>query len=420
MNGVFTIFRNWFGLSGPLSTAKGQQVIAPTVAIAEDTLNPAPDAALQVSAVWRSVELISKVIGTLPLFVYENTGSRGQRELARTAGLYSRLHDKPNERMTAPEFWGAMVLSMVLRGNAYARLRRGLGGTVESLWPLSSDQVMPYVMDNGELVFIYQESGQQKLYLADEILHLKDLGNGTTGMSRLDFMRNTVTEAARAQAQATRVFRNGDKPSGLLTIDRVLTDDQRKAIRRNFAEIAEGPSARLFVIEAGMKYEPVTLSPEDVQLLQTRQFGVEEVCRWFGVPPVLLGHSNVTTWGSGIEQIIAGFHKLTIRPLLVQIESAIRERVLTPAERARYTVEFSLDALLRGSTKERYEIYSTAVQNALMTRNEVRQLENWPPMEGGDDLTLQSNLVRAADLGKQPPAPAIPMNEDDSDATKNH
>jgi HK97 family phage portal protein len=137
-----------------------------------------------------------------------------------------------------------------------------------------------------------------------------------------------------------------------------------------------------------------------VQLLETRQFGVEELCRWFGVPPVLVGHSNVTAWGTGIEQILDGFYKLTVRPALVQIEQALKKRVLTPAQRAQFTVEFSLDALLRSNAKDRYALYSQGVQNGIVTRNECRQLENLPPMTGGDVLTAQVNLVPLPMLGR--------------------
>jgi HK97 family phage portal protein len=141
------------------------------------------------------------------------------------------------------------------------------------------------------------------------------------------------------------------------------------------------------------------MSPEDQQLLESRNFTVEEICRWFDVPPVLIHHSNVTTWGSGIEQIVDGFYKLTIRPMLVSLEQAVRKRVMTPRQRATMGVEFALDALLRGSPTQRAELYAKNVQNGIMTRNECRQLENLPPAPGANDLTAQSNLLPLALLG---------------------
>jgi HK97 family phage portal protein len=171
--------------------------------------------------------------------------------------------------------------------------------------------------------------------------------------------------------------------------------------------MAVGNTGRLFLLEANMKYQQLSLSPEDQELLESRKFGVEEICRWFDVPPVLIHHSNVTTWGSGIEQIVDGFYKFTVRPILVSIEQAVRKRVMTPGQRARMSCEFSLDALLRASLKDRMEIYAKAVQNGIKNRNECRQLENDPPYTGGDVFTAQSNLAPIDMLGKVKPSVTV-------------
>ena len=142
------------------------------------------------------------------------------------------------------------------------------------------------------------------------------------------------------------------------------------------------------------------MTPEDQQLLATRQFTVSEICRWFDVPPVLVHHNDTTTWGSGIEQIVDGFYKLSIRPMLVSIEQATRKRVMTAKQRANMSAEFALDALLRGSPTQRAELYAKNVQNGIMTRNECRQLENLAPADGADDLTAQSNLLPLKSLGQ--------------------
>lgn len=151
-----------------------------------------------------------------------------------------------------------------------------------------------------------------------------------------------------------------------------------------------------------MKYQQLSLSPEDQQLLETRRYTIEEICRWFDVPPVLVHHSNVTTWGTGIEQIVEGFNKFTVRPMCVSIEQAVRKRVMTPAQRARMAVEFALDALLRANAKDRADLHAKNVQNGLMTRNEVRQLENLQPDPSpmADALTVQSNLLPIDMLGQ--------------------
>lgn len=398
MNRYLTSFLGWFGWGGALGENTGKQSGGTTGALIEGATPVSPDGAMQLSTVWGCVWLLANVIASLPLFVYANAD--GKRELARSTLLYGLLHDSPNSRMTPVEFWVALLLNLLLRGNAYARIERGASGEAVALWPMSADQTEVHVLADGSVVYRYSIGGNVAVLAAENVLHIKDIGNGTIGLDRLDHMRATTSEAANSQTAASTLFANGGKPSGILMIDRVLKPEQRDAIRKNFGQMAEGSTSRLVVLEAEMKYQQVNLTPEDQQLLETRRFSVEELCRWFGVPPVLVGHSNVTAWGSGIEQLIDGFYKFTVRPVMVRIEQAITKRVLTPAQRARYTVEFSFDALLRASLKDRMEIYAKGAQNGIVTRNECRQLENLPPMTGGDELTAQTNLAPLHMLGQ--------------------
>jgi HK97 family phage portal protein len=398
---VFDSVRGWFGRFGALGEKRGEQVPVPSSSLVSGIAMHGPDGALQISTVWACIERRATVIASLPFFVYQQQPG-GMKELARAARLYSLLHSSPNARMTPFEFWRAMVMNHDLRGNAYARIDRDDAGEALALWPMPADQVSTIVLDDGELVYKYTLDGNVALLAAESVLHLKGLGNGTVGLAKLEFMRATTDEAAKAQQSASQIFGNGGKPTGVLMVDNVLKPDQRDALKRRFAEMAQGSTSRLYVLEAQMKYQQLSISPEDQQLLETRRFTVEEICRWFDVPPVLVHHSNVTTWGSGVEQIISGFHKFTIRPMLVSIEQAVTKRVLTSAQRARMSVEFSFEALLRGDTAARATFYSTALQNGYMTRNEVRQLENLPPDTGAgaNTLTAQSNLLPLDMLGR--------------------
>ena len=398
MNRFLTSFLGWFGWGGALGQHSGQQSGAPSSALIEGSSNIGPDGAMQLSTVWSCVWLLANTIATLPFFVY--TQKEGMRELARDTMLWVILHDSPNSRMTPVEFWVAMLLNLILRGNAYARIERDENGEAEALWPMAADQVEMHILDDGRVAYKYYIGGNVAVLSEDSVLHIKEIGNGNIGFARLDYMRATTTEAANAQKEASKLFANGGKPTGILMIDRVLKDDQRKAIKAIFADLAEGDSSRIKLLEADMKYQQINLTPEAQQLLDTRKFTVEEICRWFSVPPVMVGHSNVTAWGSGVEQIIEGFFKSTIRPALVRIEQAVTKRVLTSAQRAKLTVEISFDALLRANLKDRMEIYAKGVQNGLKTRNECRQLENDPPIKGGDELTAQTNLAPLRMLGQ--------------------
>jgi HK97 family phage portal protein len=391
----------WFAASD----RHGQQSGAPGSALVDGTRAVGPDGAMQLSAVWGCVWLLANCIASLPLFVYRDLGN-GQRVLARDDQLYNLLHTAPNGRMTPAEFWCALLLNLFLRGNAYARIERGADGRAYALVPMAADQVQMEWLLDGTVVYRYT-LGSDVSYLAEEnVLHIKEIGNGLIGLARLEHMRATTSEAANAQTSANTLFANGGKPTGVLMMDKVLSPKQREEIRASFADIATSTTARLFVLEGNMKYQQVNLSPADQQILETRRFGVEEICRWFGVPAVLLNHANVTTWGSGVEQLLEGFYKLTVRPMLVRIEQNITRRVLTPAERARFTVEFSFDALLRASLKDRMAIYAQATQNGIKTRNECRQMENDPPLPGGDELTAQTNLAPVVMLGRIAKGPA--------------
>ena len=390
-------FSGIFGRGNALTDKEGAQSSVPSSALVSDTVALGPDSALQIGSVWACVERIAKTVATLPLFVYRNMN--GQRDVDRGSTLWMVLHESPNGRMTPAEFWTAMLLNLLLRGNAYARIDRNANGEAYALWPMSADQVELRILDDGSAVYLYRIDNDLMALSADSVLHIKEMGNGTTGLARLDYMRSTTTEATNSQAAASKLFSAGGKPSGVLMVDNVLSPAQRDKIKANFAEMNSGNASRLFVLEANMKYQQLSLTPEDQQMLETRQFTVEEIGRWFGVPAVLINHSNVTAWGSGIEQIVEGFYKLTIRPLLVSIEQAIAKRVLTPRQRATLTVEFGFDALLRSNLKDRAEIYAKLVQNGIKTRNECRQLENDKPIPGGDDLTAQTNLAPLHLLG---------------------
>ncbi len=410
MNTILSMVGRWFGFGSALAERSGEQQMGPAGRIVEDTVSTSPDTALQLATVYRCVDLLSKCIATLPFQAFVARPD-GNRELARLSSLYNVLHDSPNRRHTPAELWLQLIPDLLLRGNCYCRIDRSATGEVIALWPMSADRVTPYLLDTGDVVYLYRLGGAETTVLAAEyVLHVRGMGGGVAGISMIEYMAATVTEGVRAQAQATRTFKNGNKPAGILTVDKPLPKEQRDAVRRNFREIAEGSESRIFVLEAGMKYEPTQLTPEDVQLLTTRQFNVEEICRWFGVPPVLVGHSNVTAWGSGIEQILDGFYKLTIRPFVVLIEQAVKKRVLTPVQRGSFTVEINLDALLRASLKDRIAIYCQATQNGIFTRNESRRWENLPPKTGGDHLTVQSNLVPIELLGKVPASAAPPAD----------
>lgn len=400
---IFNTVGSWFGLGGgtALSDSIGSQRSGPGRSLIDNLSPVSADTVLQISAVWASLALVAKNMATLPLFTYWNVN--GNRELARGSALWELLHESPNSRMTPAEFWTALFINLLLRGNAYARLERDDDGNVYAMWPMSADQVEPRVLPDGSMVYVYRLGSDVAILADSSVLHIKEMGNGTVGYSRLDYMRATANEAATSQEAANKLFLNGGKPSGVLMLDRVLNKDQRKAVQQDFAEMALGTAQRLHVLEAGMRYQQINLTPEDIQLLETRQFTIHEFGRWFGIPSILLNSTEgTTTLGSSSGEIIGSFYKTSLRPTLVGIEQAIRKRVMSPAQRVQFTCEYSIDALLRADLSARMPQYATGVQNGIFTRNECRQLENLPPLPGGDELTAQMNLAPLDQLGQAP------------------
>lgn len=394
-----------------MSDQSGQQLETPSSLVAAPM---SPDIALQISTVYACARLLAGTVSSLPLMVFKED-SRGNRKVDRGSRLWTILHDQPNAVMTASDFWQAMILQWALRGNAYAQIMRDSVGDVISLWPLSSDQMTVFSdKATGRLVYQYVRDSETYDLTPDQVLHIKDIGTGILGFSKLEFMGSSVQEAMATQKYTMQNAQNFGRPSGILTVDHILDrkKGQADAVSRALGSF-KAESGKLIVLEADMKFQQVALTPEQSQLLESRKYGVEEICRWFGVPPVLIGASGATTWGSGIAEIVSGFHKFTLNPLLKSIEQALESRILRAEERGSVVIEFNLDAFFRGDLQSRYAAYATAVQNGFKTRNEVRALENDPPIEGGDTPTAQTNLAPLDKLGEvaSSNAPQTPVGD---------
>lgn len=358
------------------------------------------DTALQLSTVWACVRLLAETIATLPLGVFEQDRN-GQKVAARNHPLYPLLHDQPNADMTAVEFWEAVVGCLCLWGNAY--VEKGMvGRAVAALTPLRPDLMTVQRTDTGALEYRYSDPAGLRVYGEDEILHIKGFGiDGLTGLSPIGYARNSLGAAMATDEASAKVFANGMRTGGFLQVGQVLKPDQRQQIRETIAEFTgSGNAGKVMVLEAGMTYSALTLPPEDAQMLETRAFQVEEICRWFRIPPFMIGHTEKSTsWGTGLEQQMIGFLTFALRPYLTRIEQAVKKSLIQAVERGRVFVEFNLEGLLRADSQGRAQLYSTFAQNGVMTRNEIRAKENLPPEPGGDVLTVQSNLVPLDQLG---------------------
>lgn len=372
-----------------------------------------PDTAMQRSAAWACVRMNARTIGSLPLKVYEKTRD-GSRKIADNHPLAAILADSPNQEQSPMEHWEGQGTALNLRGAAYAE-KHWIGERLVALTPLDPDSTGVYRTATGERRYRVNTRfhGSRDLS-AREVFHLRGFGaGGDNGLSPIGYGRQSIGSSTAADEVAGRTFGSGLALSGFVEdqVGAKTTHDQRKDLVKLFDEFGGSKRAgKVMPLPPGFTFKPLNMSPEDAQLLETRRFNIEEICRWFGVFPILIGHAadGQTMWGSGVEQINLAWLTLYLGPELQRIEQAIEKQLLSPADRQRYYVEFNVDALLRADSKSRAELMSKQVQNGIKTRNQMRALDNDPPLPGGDMLTVQSNLVPLDQLGKAAPRPTQP------------
>jgi HK97 family phage portal protein len=360
------------------------------------------ESVLGLSAAWACANLLCGTIGSLPLMVFL-TGRDGARTVAREHPLYRVLHDSPNADQTAVDFWELMTLSIELWGNAYAVVVRS-GPRVIALEPVRPDIVTVRRREGGELVYEWTENGRRNEIGQDGMLHIRGFGGGPLGgLSTLSYGRHTFGLAHATDRAAGATFANGLRPSGQIVFKEWLTTEQRGQAKQVVADFQGAMNAgKPWIGEGGMEWKPLTINPEDAQMLESRGFSVEEVCRLFGVPPFMIGHTkNSTSWGTGLEQQTLGFQKFTLRRRLKRIEQALEKQLLTPADRAAgVVIEFNLEGLLRGDSASRAAFYTAMLNAGVFTINEVRATENRPPVEGGDVPRMQMQNVPITEAGK--------------------
>lgn len=386
---MFRRVLSWLGFDG-LYIQEGLQNPTPMVHNGPSAQPVSFETAMQLSAVWASARLLSEAVAGLPLNIHDGEGNPIKSDVAEV------FTGKVNQYQTRFEFMETMMLNLVMRGNCYA-LKQYSGTRLVGLLPLMASQVETRLLLDGTVIHVYYGDKDIKVYSADSIWHVRLFGNGIVGLSPLGYARNTIGIALAGERRASEIFNNGGKPSGVLMIDKLLTADQREQVRREFNELREGNSDRLMVLEAKMDYKTISMSPEDIQLLESRRFQIEDLARFFGVPSVLINDtSGSTTWGSGIEQLVQGFYKLNLRPYLERFEASIKYNLLAPGLRNKTVIEFDFDALLRGDRSARAEARQKELNSGQITPNEARAEEGRAPLPGGDVLLVNSTMIPIA------------------------
>lgn len=355
--------------------------------------------AMQTSAVYACVKILSETVASLPLHLYKK-GKDGKHELADQHPLNACLYELPNEEMTSFEFRETMMSSLLLWGNAYARIIRRQGHVVE-LWYLKP-HLMTVERDSltDKIKYTYSDdvTNETYVYRPDQVFHVKGLSfDGVKGISPIAQAREAIGLSLATEEYGAKFFGNGARPGGVLEHPGILKDPEK--LRESWNKVYQGTrnSHKVAVLEEGMKYHTIGIAPEDAQFLETRKYQLNEICRIFRVPPHLVGDLERATF-SNIEHQSIEFVQHTIRPWLVRWEQEISRSLLDEKERLLYFAKFNVDGLLRGDYKSRTEGYAIARQNGWLSINDIRRLEDMPPIpkeQGGDDYLVNGNMAAA-------------------------
>lgn len=365
--------------------------------------------AMQMTAVYACVRILSEAIAGLPLHMYryKEDGGKGK---ALDHPLYHLLHDEPNPEMSSFVFRETLMTHLLLWGNAYAQIIRNGKGEIVALYPLMPNKMTVSRDENGQLYYTYQKSQEELpkdnrytvILHPSDVLHIPGLGfDGLVGYSPIAMAKNAIGLAIATEEYGSKFFANGAAPSGVLEHPGTIKDPQR--VRESWMSQFGGSanSNKIAVLEEGLKYTPISISPEQAQFLETRKFQINEIARIFRVPPHMVGDLEKSSF-SNIEQQSLEFVKYTLDPWVVRWEQSIQRTLLTSEEKKTYFVKFNVEGLLRGDYQSRMSGYATARQNGWMSANDIRELENLdriPAEDGGDLYLVNGNMLPLSQAG---------------------
>ena len=365
--------------------------------------------AMQMTAVYSCVRILAEAVAGLPLHVYRYNDSGG-KEKAIDHPLYRLLHDEPNPEMSSFVFRETLMTHLLLWGNAYAQVIRNGKGEVIALYPLMPNRMTVDRDSAGKLYYKYTTSsddvptmeGTVVALSPSDVLHIPGLGfDGLVGYSPIAMAKNAIGMAIACEEFGARFFANGAAPSGVLEHPGTIRDPSR--LRETWQSQFGGSSntGKVAILEEGMKYTPISISPEQAQFLETRKFQINEIARIFRVPPHMVGDLEKSSF-SNIEQQSLEFVKYTLDPWLIRWEQSIFRALFSAEEKTEYFVKFNVEGLLRGDYATRMSGYATARQNGWMSANDIRELENLdriPAEEGGDLYLVNGNMLPLCNAG---------------------
>jgi HK97 family phage portal protein len=375
--------------------------------------NVTESTALTYSAVWNAVSLISGTIGALPLHLMQRKGDK--KRMADDRNLYRVMHDQWNPCMTAMAGREALMAHLLTWGNGYAeKVFNGYGEVVE-LWPITPNRVR-LKMEDGNLIYTIRVGNQDIDLPREKILHIPGLGfDGFIGYSVIAMARKSIGLGMAMETFGALYFGNGTHPGVIVSHPNQLSSPAHDNLKKSLTEAYSGlgKSHRLLLLEEGMKIEKVGVPPEDSQFLQSRQFQIPEIARWFNLPPHKLKDLTRSSFNN-IESEQTSFVIDSLLPWLVRLEQNYNMQLLTPSDKSlsgygRLYFKHIVEGLLRGDAAARGTFYREMFNIGAMSINEIREKEDLDPVEGGDIHLVPLNMTALENAGKKPETPpAIP------------
>lgn len=351
------------------------------------------DSAMTLSAVFACIKILTESVATLPLQMFQLKPD-GTRVQVKDHDVIRLLYNKPNRYQTRVEFFEQLMLNLVA-GNAYIK-KDYFGKKLVSLQVINSGSVDPSIRDDGTPLYKCRLGSKTVEYTDKEIWHIKLFGTGFVGMSPIAYGAQSIGIGLAGSDKTSRLMSNGAKPTGALKTDKYLKKEQRDALRSELDLLINGDDGDMAVLEGNMQFEQISLTPEDLELIEIRKLAVEESCRFFGVNPILIfSTDSSTTWGSGIEQLVDGFHKFGLRPYLERIEESARIHLLQRHEWDEYEFEFKTKDLLRASYLERVKSNKDRILSGQASPYQVQMEEGEIPDPNSNFIMVPVNMTTA-------------------------
>ena len=381
--------------------------------------------AMQMTAVYSCVRILSEAVAGLPLHLYKYTDSGG-KAMALDHSLYRLLHDEPNPEMSSFVFRETLMTHLLLWGNAYAQIIRNGKNEIVALYPLMPNKMSVDRDESGHLYYTYYRGSDEAIKNKEfavtlqpsDVLHIPGLGfDGLVGYSPIAMAKNAIGMAIACEEYGAKFFANGAAPGGVLEHPGTIKDPQR--VRESWQSTfgGSGNANKIAVLEEGMKYTPIGISPEQAQFLETRKFQINEIARIFRVPPHMVGDLEKSSF-SNIEQQSLEFVKYTLDPWVIRWEQSIQRSLLNSEEKKKYFAKFNVEGLLRGDYQSRMNGYAIGRQNGWMSANDIRELENLdriPAEDGGDLYLINGNMLPLKNAGAFANTPTDDGKEEKAD-----